>query len=232
MQNHFIMNAFHSNFAKMKQGEIQLKYYIIYKPFGMMSQFSREGDKSTLADLDFEFPKDVYPIGRLDHDSEGLLLLSNDKKLNHKLLDPEYKHWRTYWVQVEGDITEEAVKALKTGVDINLKGKIHHTLPARVKKIEELDIPERVPPIRERKSIPTSWIEISLCEGKNRQVRRMTAKVDFPTLRLVRVKIEGLAIQEMQPGDVTEVPAYVIEKGVLKEKQKNSSSRKIIRRKK
>ncbi|MBI9033350.1 MAG: pseudouridine synthase [Bacteroidales bacterium] len=216
----------------MKEQESQLKYYIIFKPFGMMSQFSPEGEKSTLADLNFEFPKDVYPVGRLDHDSEGLLLLTNDKKLNHRLLDPEYKHWRTYWVQVEGDVTPEAIKALKEGVDINLKGKIHHTLPARVKKIEAPGLPERVPPIRERKSIPTSWIEISLCEGKNRQVRRMTAKVAFPTLRLLRSRIESLTIQDMMPGDVSEIPFSIIDQSVLKkERNQEKKPKKFLMRK-
>jgi len=168
----------------------------------MLSQFSKEGDKPTLADLNFKFPKDVYPVGRLDHDSEGMLLLTNDKKLNHYLLNPKNKHWRTYWVQVDGAITTEAIEQLKKGVVINLKGNKHNTLPAKARIIEEPELPERIPAIRYRKEIPTSWIEISLIEGKNRQVRRMTAAVGFPTLRLVRAKIETLEIGSLQPGCV------------------------------
>ncbi len=106
-------------------------YYAIYKPFGMLSQFSREGDHPTLADLDFEFPKDVYPVGRLDADSEGLLLLTNDNFFKTRLLDPKRRHFRTYYVQVEGEITEEACAQLAAGVPISINGKKHHTLPAR-----------------------------------------------------------------------------------------------------
>lgn len=178
------------------------QYYAIYKPFGMLSQFSQEGDHATLADLDFEFPKDVYPVGRLDADSEGLLLLTNDNFFKTRLLDPKQRHFRTYYVQVEGEITEEVCADLAAGVTISINKKKHRTLPARAEKMAEPNLPERNPPIRFRKNIPTSWLALSLHEGKNRQVRRMTAAVGFPTLRLVRWKIGEYELGEMQPGEV------------------------------
>lgn len=181
------------------------RYFIIYKPFGMLSQFSPEGNKTGLGDL-FPFPKDVYPVGRLDADSEGLLILTNDKYLNHHLLDPRFKHWRSYWVQVDGAISAEACHQLESGVSIKVNKSNYQTLPARAQIIPEPeDLPPRVPPVRYRKDIPTSWVEIRLQEGKNRQVRRMTAAAGFPTLRLIRVRIERLAIKDMQPGDVLEM---------------------------
>ncbi len=180
-------------------------YYAIYKPFGMLSQFSREGDHPTLADLDFEFPKDVYPVGRLDADSEGLLLLTNDNFFKTRLLDPKQRHYRTYYVQVEGEITEVACEELAEGVTISINGKSHRTLPAQAKPIGEPALPERNPPIRFRKLIPTSWLSLSLHEGKNRQVRRMTAAVGFPTLRLVRWAIGTYLLTGMQPGDIREL---------------------------
>lgn len=172
----------------------------------MLSQFSREGDKPTLADLSFDFPKDVYPVGRLDADSEGLLILTNDPALNHRLLNPKHRHERTYWVQVEGQITAEACQKLQKGVMININGKPYHTLPAKVAFLaDEPPLPERIPPIRFRQSIPTSWIALTLHEGKNRQVRRMTAAVGFPTLRLVRWAIQNIKLHQMQPAEVMEV---------------------------
>lgn len=184
-----------------------LDYFLIYKPYGMLSQFSREGDKPTLADLDFAFAKDVYPVGRLDADSEGLLLLTNDKKLNHRLLDPKFRHLRTYYVQVEGEVTDEAIRQLETGVTISVDGKPYRTLPANVARLAEPTLPPRYPPIRFRASIPTSWLAITLHEGKNRQVRKMTAAVGFPTLRLVRWAIETFTADGMHPGEVRSVIA-------------------------
>jgi 23S rRNA pseudouridine2457 synthase len=182
------------------------RYFLIYKPFGMMSQFSREGDKQTLADLPFQFPKDVYPVGRLDADSEGLLLLTNDSFLNNRLLNPKFKHQRTYFVQVEGQISTEAVQKLQTGVTISIDGKSHTTLPAKIQVlVNEPLLPERNPPIRFRQTVPTSWISLTLHEGKNRQVRRMTAAVGFPTLRLVRWAVEDVKLSSMQPTEVVEV---------------------------
>ena len=189
-------------------------YFLIYKPYLMLSQFSREGDKQTLADLDFDFPTDVYPVGRLDADSEGLLLLTNDKQLNHRLLNPKFRHNRTYYVQVEGQLTEEAYRQLSEGVTISVDGKSYHTLPATARIIPEPALPERNPPIRYRASIPTSWLAISLHEGKNRQVRKMTAAVGFPTLRLVRWAIEGLMAEGMMPGDVRELGRAEVMQGL------------------
>lgn len=171
----------------------------------MLCQFSREGDKQTLANLDYKFPIDVYPVGRLDEDSEGILLLTNDKKVNNLLLDPAYAHKRTYLVQVEGSIDDVAAKKLRDGILIRIDKKDHKCLKTQVEIIPEPLLPARNPPIRFRKSIPTSWIRITLTEGKNRQVRRMTAATGFPALRLVRSAIEGLDIGKMQVGDVVEL---------------------------
>ncbi|MBO0947604.1 pseudouridine synthase [Fibrella forsythiae] len=177
-------------------------HYLIYKPFGMLSQFSPEGGKQTLAELSFAFDRDVYPVGRLDADSEGLLLLTNDKSINHRLLDPRFAHERTYFVQVDGAITDEALQQLAEGVTITVDGKPHHTYPAVARRIDEPNLPPRTPPIRFRAAIPTSWISLTLTEGKNRQVRKMTAAVGFPTLRLVRWAIGQLTAEGMQPADV------------------------------
>jgi 23S rRNA pseudouridine2457 synthase len=177
-----------------------LRYYLFYKPFQVLSQFSKEGDKQTLADFLKEIPKDVYPVGRLDYDSEGLLLLTNDKQLAHQLLEPKFEHKRTYWVQIEGTITDEAVAQLQNGVLININGKQHKTKRAIVERMNEPYVAERNPPIRFRKNIPVSWIAITLTEGKNRQVRRMTAAVGYPTLRLIRYSIGNVNIGELEPG--------------------------------
>ncbi|MGN6477483.1 MAG: pseudouridine synthase, partial [Flavipsychrobacter sp.] len=149
---------------------MMLQYYIFYKPYEVLSQFSPEGDKKTLAHYLSHLAKDIYPVGRLDYDSEGLLLLTNDKSLTHQLLEPSFAHQRTYYVQVEGNITDDAVTQLSKGVIININGKQHKTKPAIAKRIEEPSLPERNPPIRYRKNIPTSWISLTLTEGKNRQV--------------------------------------------------------------
>ena len=173
-----------------------------------------EGDKLTLADLKFDFPGDVYPVGRLDADSEGLLLLTNDKQLNHRLLNPKFHHHRTYYVQVEGELTDEACQKLAEGVTISVDGKPYRTLPADARSVDEPTLPVRTPPIRYRASIPTSWLAISLHEGKNRQVRKMTAAVGFPTLRLVRWAIESLTADGMVPGDVRELTRAEVMRGL------------------
>jgi 23S rRNA pseudouridine2457 synthase len=170
----------------------------------MLSQFTPEGNKPALGEL-FKFPLDCYPVGRLDADSEGLLLLTNDKKINQKLLDPKAGHKRTYLVQVDGAITEEAVDKLAAGVEIKVEGKVYSTLPAIAEIIEEPVLPPRNPPVRFRKTIPTSWIKLTLTEGKNRQVRHMTAAVGFPTLRIVRVAMEKIELGKMNSGDVVEM---------------------------
>lgn len=182
------------------------RYFLVYKPFGMLSQFSRESPgQITLADLDFTFPKDVYPVGRLDADSEGLLLLTSDKSLNARMLDPRFEHPRTYQAQVEGVPDEAALHRLQTGVDIQINGKQHRTRPAIVRMlVAEPVLPERNPPIRFRKTVSEAWLELTLTEGKNRQVRRMCAAVGLPVLRLVRVAIGTVLLGDMQPGEVRE----------------------------
>jgi len=153
------------------------------KPFDVLSQFTPEqSGQRTLAEAGF--PKNVYPLGRLDRDSEGLLLLSDERGLNTRLLDPENGHSRVYWAQVEGQIEEHALQRLRSGVMFEGKA----TLVAHAKLITP-DEPPRQPPIRVRQNIPTSWLELELTEGRNRQVRKMTATVGFPTLRLIRTRI-------------------------------------------
>ncbi len=189
------------------------RYFIIYKPYDVLCQFSPEENKKTLADLGFPFPKDVYPVGRLDEDSEGLLILTNDKSLNSQLLNPVRKHNRTYWVQVEGLFSAEAAKEIENGVFIKVKDKEYLSLPGKVIPIlEPQGIPDRIPPVRFRANIPTSWISLTLHEGKNRQVRKMTAKVGFPTLRLIRYSIENLILTKFIPAKVVELSEVEIYK--------------------
>ncbi len=169
----------------------------------MLTQFS--GEEFTLASLG-DFPKEVYPVGRLDKDSEGLLLLTDDKALNHQLLNPRFGHQRTYYVQVEGIPTSEALAQLQQGVTIQVDGKAYRTKPALVKLVDPAPIlPERNPPIRYRASIPDCWLALTLIEGKNRQVRKMTAAVGFPTLRLVRFSMEKITLDGMEVGEVREL---------------------------
>ncbi len=175
------------------------KYIAFFKPFGVLSQFSKEADSNKRTLADFDFPKDVYPIGRLDYDSEGLLLLSDDGRLNGALLEPRYGHRRTYYSQVERIPSPDAIQRLRTGVLIEGR----KTQPAAAKLLDfEPCLPEREVPIRFRKNVPTAWIELILAEGKNRQVRRMTAAVGHPTLRLVRIAIGNLYMEdlEIEPG--------------------------------
>lgn len=169
-----------------------------HKPYGVLCQFTADQPgQRTLAE--FQFPERVYPVGRLDLDSEGLLLLTDEAGLNHRLLDPKTAHPRTYWAQVEGLVDDLAVQRLQRG-GIEIKG--HITLPCRARAISpEPSVPPRDPPIRQRQQIPTSWLELILHEGKNRQVRRMTAAVGFPTLRLIRVAIGGFALGDLGPGE-------------------------------
>lgn len=185
-------------------------YFIIYKPYLVLSQFSSEGEKHTLKDF-FDVPKDVYPVGRLDYDSEGLLLLTNDTRLNHRLLHPSFLHEREYWVQVDGAIHEEALQQLRKGISISLDGKPYTTLPCKAKLLHPVpEVPPRNPPIRFRKEIPAPWISLSLKEGKNRQVRRMTAAIGFPTLRLIRYRIESITLGTLQPGEMISLPQNTI----------------------
>lgn len=166
-----------------------------------------------MADL-HDFEKDVYPVGRLDADSEGLLILTDDKHLNARLLNPVNAHRRTYYVQVEGILTDEALARLEEGVDLRIKGKSHRTRPAIARRIPEPGLPPRNPPIRFRKNIPTDWLELELTEGKNRQVRRMTAAVGFPALRLVRHSIEDLTLEGMASGEVRKLTTEDLRTGL------------------
>jgi 23S rRNA pseudouridine2457 synthase len=167
-----------------------------HKPFGVISAFTPDGSPNrTLAE--FGFPKTVYPLGRLDADSEGLLLLSDERELNHRLLHPKFQHRRTYWSQVDQWPTPEALRQLQAGVKLP----DHQCLPCQAWILDpQPQPPERVPPIRKRKSIPTCWIGLTLTEGKNRQVRRMTAAVGHPTLRLIRVRIGEVGLGDLTPG--------------------------------
>ncbi|MBD2773412.1 pseudouridine synthase [Iningainema tapete] len=181
----------------------QYRYIIFYKPYGVLSQFTQDSPtRSTLKDY-IDVP-DVYPVGRLDWDSEGLLLLTNHGQLQHRLSHPRFAHERTYWVQVERIPDEDAIANLKKGVKIQ----DYLTRPAKVKLLpEEPPLPPRDPPIRFRLNVPTAWLEMTLTEGKNRQVRRMTAAVGFPTLRLVRISINNLQLDGLQPGQWRELTA-------------------------
>jgi 23S rRNA pseudouridine2457 synthase len=193
-------------------------HFIIYKPFQVLSQFSSTGQKQTLADF-FKVPRDVYPVGRLDYDSEGLLLLTNDTRLNHRLLNPTFSHEREYWVQVDGAITADAVAQLSKGVTITVDGKPYHTKPCSASLFPDAPaVPVRNPPIRFRKEIPAPWIRLVLTEGKNRQVRKMTAAVGFPTLRLIRYRLEGLALENMQPGDMMQLSSAIIHQKLFHER--------------
>ncbi|WGV25184.1 rRNA large subunit pseudouridine synthase E [Halotia branconii] len=172
------------------------RYIIFYKPYGVLSQFTQETPKHTTLKHYIDIP-DVYPVGRLDWDSEGLLLLTNNGQLQHRLANPKFGHQRTYWVQVERIPNEDAINKLQRGVKIQ----DYRTRPAQVRLLSESpQLPERDPPIRFRKNVPTAWLEMTLTEGKNRQVRRMTAAVGFPTLRLVRVSICNLNLDNLQLG--------------------------------
>ena len=171
------------------------KIILLNKPYGVLCQFSDRQGRPTLAD--YVDDKDVYAAGRLDKDSEGLVVLTDDGALQHKITDPKNKMEKTYWVQLEGEISDEALQALATGIELN-DGK---TRPAKAKRIEQpASLWPRVPPIRERKNIPTSWVELSIKEGRNRQVRRMTAAVGFPTLRLIRYRVGSWTIDGIDNG--------------------------------
>lgn len=172
-----------------------MRAVLFNKPYGVVSQFSALAGHLTLAG--FGLPKGLYPAGRLDHDSEGLLLLTSDGALQHLLTDPRHAHPRTYWAQVERVPGEEALSKLREG----LRLKDGATRPCAARLLEaEPDLPPRVPPVRFRKNVPTAWLELTLTEGRNRQVRRMTAHVGHPTLRLVRARIGELTLAGLAPG--------------------------------
>ncbi len=174
---------------------------LLNKPFDVLTQFNDADGRATLKD--FVQVAGVYPAGRLDRDSEGLLLLTNDGQLQARIADPKHKLAKTYWVQVEGEVSDEHLQRLRDGVELN----DGMTLPAEARALDEPELWPRNPPVRFRKSVPTSWVELVIREGRNRQVRRMTAAVGLPTLRLVRVRIGPWTLDGLQPGEWREVPA-------------------------
>ncbi|MFD3001740.1 pseudouridine synthase [Pontibacter toksunensis] len=177
-----------------------MKYLILNKPFEVLTQFTDEAGRTTLND--YVKVAGIYPVGRLDYDSEGLVLLTDDKTLQHRLSDPQFKVEKTYLVQVERIPPQEALTKLRLGVRI----KETKTSPAKVRLLEEEpQVWERPKPVRFRKNVPTSWLEIKISQGMNRQVRRMTAAVDYPTLRLIRTAIGPLSLGELQPGEYREL---------------------------
>jgi 23S rRNA pseudouridine2457 synthase len=172
-------------------------YILFYKPYGVLSQFTREKGRKALCDFG-PFPGDVYAAGRLDAESEGLLFLTNDNVMNHRLIDARFEHERTYLVQVDGLPEKIAIEHLAKGVVIEGK----RTKPAKVNLLRrEPGLPPREVPVRMRKKIPTSWLEVTLNEGRNRQIRKMTASVGYPTLRLVRISMSFLTLNGLHPGE-------------------------------
>ena len=180
---------------------------MLNKPYGVLTQFTDPEGRQTLAD--FVSQSDVYPAGRLDRDSEGLLLLTNDGKLQARISEPKHRVTKTYWAQVEGQATEQQLVQLCQGVEL----KDGLTLPAQAKLIERpTNLWEREPPVRYRAQIPTSWIELTICEGRNRQVRRMTAAVGLPTLRLIRVRIGPWQLADLGLGETRSVDPALLRK--------------------
>ncbi|PZO15781.1 MAG: pseudouridine synthase [Leptolyngbya foveolarum] len=182
------------------------RYLLLYKPYDVLSQFTDAEGRRSLKE--FVPVPDVYAVGRLDRDSEGLLLLTDDGPMQHRLSHPKFAHGRRYWAQVEREPTPQSLAQLRSGVTI----KDYRTRPAIVERIAEPDLPHRDPPIRYRQHIPTAWLALTLTEGKNRQVRRMTAAVGFPTLRLVRSALllpqaRPLTLDGLQPGEWRELTA-------------------------
>ena len=182
------------------------KYFLLNKPYGVLTQFTDKKKRKTLADV-YNFPKEVYPVGRLDMDSEGLLLLTNDKSLTDHLLNPENKNEKEYYVQVEGIPGEEELRKLEKGIIIQGK----KTLPAKTKVIDDPGFPERIPPVNCKKNISCCWLSIVITEGRFRQVRKMTAAIGHPTIRLIRVKIKNLLLGDLKPGEVRELKGKEIE---------------------
>ena len=183
---------------------------LLNKPFQVLSQFTDEDNRKTLKHYICE--QGFYPAGRLDYDSEGLLILTDDGQTQHQLANPAFKLEKTYWVQVEGEITAKAIQALINGV--MLKDGI--TKRAKAKKLAEPNVWPRNPPIRERQNQPTSWLELKIKEGKNRQVRRMTAAVGFPTLRLIRYAIGNWTVDSINPGEHLKTTVHLAKPDIKK----------------
>jgi 23S rRNA pseudouridine2457 synthase len=186
-----------------KQAPAEPQLIVFNKPFDVLTQFSDEGGRATLKD--YLSIAGVYPAGRLDRDSEGLLLLTNDGGLQARISDPKHKLAKTYWVQVDGVASEQQLQQLRAGVQLN----DGLTLPAEACRLDEPELWPRTPPVRFRKNLPTSWLQLVIREGRNRQVRRMTAAVGLPTLRLVRVRIGPWGLDGLAPGEWREVPAQL-----------------------
>jgi len=182
------------------------RYILFHKPYNVLSQFTPEDGAKAL--VDYNLPKDVYPAGRLDKDSEGLLLLTNDGEFIERLLNPKNQKPKTYWALVERIPTEDELQSMREG----LKIEDYTTRPCQVKILDpQPEIPPRDPPVRVRKTVQDVWIEIVLTEGKNRQVRKMTAKINHPTLRLIRRKIANLSIEGLNPGEWKEITREMID---------------------
>lgn len=182
---------------------VDSRIILLNKPFNALCQFSDEHGRQTLKDFIPNKPG-FYPAGRLDYDSEGLVILTNDGRLQHKISSPKFAVEKTYYAQVDGQITADAIEQLQQGVQL----KDGLTRPAKARIIEQPDwLWERNPPVRYRANIPTSWLELVISEGKNRQVRRMTAAVGFPTLRLIRVQVGEWHLESLKPGDYKELQA-------------------------
>lgn len=176
------------------------QYFVVYKPYGVLSQFTAEEGKLGLGSL-YKFPKTVYPVGRLDEDSEGLIILTNDKRLTTLVLSPKNEKAKTYWCLVEGKPDATALAKLEKGLVVTVKGELHRTKASKAKLLDPIpEIPERNPPVNYTKSSDHTWLELKITEGKNRQVRKMTAAVGHPTLRLIRVAIEDLKLVSFEPG--------------------------------
>ncbi len=182
---------------------------MVFKPYGMLSMFvynqKRRRNKRLLGELS-DFPQDTMAIGRLDEHSEGLLLLTTDGRTSEEVRSKKVE--KEYYVQVDGEVTDSAINMLRAGVDINIKGEMYRTLACSVGRINPPDLPERAKKIRDERHGPTSWISITLTEGKFRQVRKMTAAVGFPTLRLIRVRIGAITLGAMKPEEVREVDLF------------------------